>query len=116
MASPIQNAPNRFLAVRDTLGTGIYFATYESSKQLLTTFSGKDAHKNPIAVLAAGGLCGIVSWALICSSTGVCFLGAVSSRLTSCHRPHRLREEHLPAKRANVLEGPESAHTQDPVL
>ncbi|KAI3327972.1 mitochondrial carrier domain-containing protein [Xylariaceae sp. AK1471] len=51
--------------LRDTLGTGIYFATYESSKQLLTTFSGKDAHKNPIAVLAAGALCGIVSWALI---------------------------------------------------
>ncbi|KAI1781173.1 mitochondrial carrier domain-containing protein [Hypoxylon cercidicola] len=51
--------------LRDTLGTGIYFATYESSKQILTTFSGKDAHKNPIAVLAAGALCGIVSWALI---------------------------------------------------
>ncbi|KAH6645792.1 mitochondrial carrier domain-containing protein [Truncatella angustata] len=51
--------------MRDTLGTGIYFATYESSKQLLTTFSGKDAHKNPIAVLVAGALCGIVSWALI---------------------------------------------------
>ncbi|RYO89666.1 hypothetical protein DL766_004070 [Monosporascus sp. MC13-8B] len=52
-------------AVRDTLGTGIYFATYESSKQVLTTFSGRDAHKNPVAVLAAGALCGIVSWALI---------------------------------------------------
>ncbi|RYP52374.1 hypothetical protein DL769_010686 [Monosporascus sp. CRB-8-3] len=51
--------------LRDTLGTGIYFATYESSKQLLTTFSGRDAHKNPVAVLAAGALCGIVSWALI---------------------------------------------------
>jgi hypothetical protein len=56
--------------VRDTLGTGIYFATYESSKQLLTTFSGKDAHKNPVAVLAAGALCGIVSWALICEVLG----------------------------------------------
>ncbi|KAK8039772.1 hypothetical protein PG993_008183 [Apiospora rasikravindrae] len=51
--------------MRDSLGTGIYFATYESSKQLLTTFSGTNAHKNPIAVLVAGGLCGIVSWALI---------------------------------------------------
>ncbi|KAI1173180.1 mitochondrial carrier protein [Nemania sp. FL0916] len=51
--------------LRDTLGTGIYFATYESSKQLLTTFSGTDAHKNPIAVLVAGAVCGIVSWALI---------------------------------------------------
>ena len=54
--------------VRDTLGTGTYFMTYESSKQLLTTFGGDDTHSNPLAVLVAGGLCGIVSWALICMS------------------------------------------------
>jgi len=53
-------------AVRDTLGTGIYFMTYESSKQLLTTFGGDGTHSNPLAVLVAGGLCGIVSWAMIC--------------------------------------------------
>ena len=52
--------------MRDTLGTGIYFMTYESSKQLLTTFGGDGTHSNPFAVLVAGGLCGIVSWALIC--------------------------------------------------
>lgn len=52
--------------VRDTLGTGIYFMTYESSKQLLTTFGGDGTHSNPLAVLVAGGLCGIVSWAMIC--------------------------------------------------
>ena len=40
--------------------------TYESSKQLLTTFGGDGTHSNPLAVLVAGGLCGIVSWALIC--------------------------------------------------
>ncbi|KAK0651461.1 mitochondrial carrier domain-containing protein [Cercophora newfieldiana] len=51
--------------LRDTLGTGTYFMTYESSKQLLTTFGGDGAHSNPFAVLVAGGLCGIVSWALI---------------------------------------------------
>ena len=41
-----------------------------------------------------------------------------SSRLTTTlsHRPRRLREEHLPAKRTHVLEGPEGAHTQDPIL
>jgi len=54
------------LVVRDTLGTGIYFMTYESGKQLLTTFGGDGAHSNPLAVLVAGGLCGIVSWAMIC--------------------------------------------------
>ncbi|KAK3387096.1 mitochondrial carrier domain-containing protein [Podospora didyma] len=51
--------------MRDTLGTGTYFMTYESSKQLLTTFTGDSSHSNPLAVLVAGGLCGIVSWALI---------------------------------------------------
>lgn len=53
-------------AVRDALGTGIYFMTYESSKQLLTNFGGAGAPSNPFAVLVAGGLCGIVSWAMIC--------------------------------------------------
>ena len=52
--------------MRDTLGTATYFMTYESSKQLLTTFGGDGTHSNPLAVLVAGGLCGIVSWALIC--------------------------------------------------
>jgi hypothetical protein len=42
--------------------------TYESSKQLLTTFGGDGTHSNPLAVLVAGGLCGIVSWALICKT------------------------------------------------
>lgn len=51
---------------RDTLGTAMYFITYESSKQLLTTFGGDGSHNNPFAVLIAGGMCGIVSWALIC--------------------------------------------------
>jgi hypothetical protein len=40
--------------------------TYESGKQLLTTFGGDGAHSNPLAVLVAGGSCGIVSWAMIC--------------------------------------------------
>lgn len=50
--------------LRDTLGTGLYFATYESSKQLLATYRGYAPH-SPLPVVAAGGLCGIVSWALI---------------------------------------------------
>ncbi|SPQ27613.1 492a95f5-a562-4e36-9aec-595c4dd8e970 [Thermothielavioides terrestris] len=55
----------RLHLMRDTLGTATYFMTYESSKQLLTTFGGHGTHSNPLAVLVAGGLCGIVSWALI---------------------------------------------------
>jgi len=45
--------------------------TYESSKQLLTTFGGDHTHSNPLAVLVAGGLCGIVSWAMICMELGL---------------------------------------------
>jgi len=52
-------------AVRDTLGTAIYFMTYESSKQLLTTYRGDKSPTNPFAVVVAGGLCGVASWALI---------------------------------------------------
>lgn len=39
--------------------------TYESCKQLLATYSGDRSPTNPVAVLFAGGLCGVVSWALI---------------------------------------------------
>jgi hypothetical protein len=51
--------------LRDTLGTAIYFMTYESCKQLLTTFRGDKSPTNPVAVVLAGGLCGVASWALI---------------------------------------------------
>ena len=54
--------------VRDTLGTGIYFMVYESGKQLGTTFAGNSPNSNKLAVVAAGGLCGLVSWALICKT------------------------------------------------
>lgn len=40
--------------------------TYESSKQLLSKLGDDSTHSNPLAVLVAGGLCGIVSWAMIC--------------------------------------------------
>lgn len=51
--------------MRDTLGTAIYFMTYESSKQLLTSYRGDKSPTNPFAVVVAGGLCGVASWALI---------------------------------------------------
>ncbi|KAI9819409.1 MAG: hypothetical protein M1832_003972 [Thelocarpon impressellum] len=50
--------------MRDTIGTAIYFMTYESSKQLLATSKGHSP-THPLAVVIAGGLCGIVSWACI---------------------------------------------------
>ncbi|KAL8881047.1 MAG: hypothetical protein Q9198_001670 [Flavoplaca austrocitrina] len=52
-------------AVRDTIGTGIYFTTYESVKQLLVKFQGSNSPTSPLSVATAGGLCGLVSWACI---------------------------------------------------
>lgn len=51
--------------LRDTLGTAIYFMVYESGKQLGTTFAGDNPNNNKLAVMASGGLCGLVSWAMI---------------------------------------------------
>ncbi|KFY81639.1 hypothetical protein V500_11235 [Pseudogymnoascus sp. VKM F-4518 (FW-2643)] len=51
--------------LRDTLGTAIYFMTYESVKQVLLTYRGDNTTTSPVAVAGAGGLCGVVSWALI---------------------------------------------------
>ncbi|KAI9884653.1 MAG: hypothetical protein M1823_003573 [Watsoniomyces obsoletus] len=49
--------------LRDTLGTALYFMTYESGKQIAS--STFDSPASPLAVVMAGGLCGIVSWACI---------------------------------------------------
>lgn len=50
--------------LRDTIGTAIYFTTYESAKQLMANARGKSP-TSPYAVVVAGGLCGIVSWACV---------------------------------------------------
>ncbi|KAM0711613.1 hypothetical protein Q7P35_000980 [Cladosporium inversicolor] len=54
----------RLHLTRDTIGTAIYFMTYESAKQLLANARGREP-TSPYAVVVAGGLCGIVSWACI---------------------------------------------------
>jgi hypothetical protein len=56
----------RLHLLRDTLGTSIYFMVYESAKQLMTTFGGDNPNSNKLAVVTAGGMCGLVSWAMIC--------------------------------------------------
>ena len=50
--------------VRDTIGTGIYFVTYESVKQILASVRGSSP-TSPLAVVIAGGMCGLVSWACV---------------------------------------------------
>ncbi|KAG6005027.1 hypothetical protein E4U21_000542 [Claviceps maximensis] len=51
--------------LRDTLGTGIYFMVYESGKQIGTTMAGDNPNNNKMAVVTAGGMCGLISWAMI---------------------------------------------------
>ncbi|KAF5257647.1 hypothetical protein ACKRZS_010859 [Fusarium odoratissimum] len=51
--------------LRDTLGTAIYFMVYESGKQIGNTLAGDHPNSNKVAVVAAGGMCGLVSWAMI---------------------------------------------------
>ncbi|EMC97466.1 hypothetical protein BAUCODRAFT_33182 [Baudoinia panamericana UAMH 10762] len=50
--------------LRDTIGTAIYFTTYESAKQLMANARGRSP-TSPYAVLVAGGLCGILTSTLI---------------------------------------------------
>ena len=56
----------RLHLLRDTIGTSIYFMTYESVKQLMANARGQSP-TSPYAVVVAGGLCGIVSWACVSS-------------------------------------------------
>lgn len=42
----------------------MYFMAYESVKQLLATARG-NSPTSPLAVMTAGGLCGLVSWAAV---------------------------------------------------
>ncbi|KMU87260.1 hypothetical protein CIHG_04705 [Coccidioides immitis H538.4] len=48
-------------ALRDTIGTGMYFAIYETTKQLISTYQGD--HGSPFgAPMVAGALCGVIPW------------------------------------------------------
>ena len=54
----------RLHLLRDSLGTSIYFMTYESVKQLTSNARGKEP-ANPAAVAFAGGFSGVVSWSAV---------------------------------------------------
>ncbi|PGH08273.1 hypothetical protein AJ79_06060 [Helicocarpus griseus UAMH5409] len=56
----------RLHALRDTIGTGLYFGIYETAKQLISTFLG-DHHSPFGAPMAAGALSGVIPW--ICTYT-----------------------------------------------
>ena len=55
----------RFHLLRDTIGTTIYFTTYESTKQMLVKIQKSNSPTSPLSVALAGGFCGLVSWACV---------------------------------------------------
>ena len=59
----------QFHLLRDTIGTTIYFTTYESTKQMLVKLQKSKSPTSPMSVALAGGFCGLVSWACVRSST-----------------------------------------------
>ncbi|KAG2176790.1 hypothetical protein INT44_007454 [Umbelopsis vinacea] len=48
--------------VRDTIGTAVYFGTYESTKRILSTPSSPPG---PLTHFMAGGTCGILCWIVV---------------------------------------------------
>jgi hypothetical protein len=102
--------------VRDTLGTGIYFMVYESGKQLGTAFGGDNPNSNKLSVVASGGLCGLVSWAMICTSAyNLCLSGvadqgqipsiqprAYTSEMLSCAQKERQSKPRLRLSSSSV--------------
>ena len=52
--------------VRDSIGSTIYFSTYESAKQLLVRFQGSDSPTSPLSVAISGALCGTAGWIVVC--------------------------------------------------
>ncbi|KAL7319385.1 hypothetical protein PS15m_002524 [Mucor circinelloides] len=49
--------------VRDTIGTGVYFGGYETTKYLLS--GNKSASAGPLTQFLAGGICGVMCWIVV---------------------------------------------------
>jgi hypothetical protein len=48
--------------VRDTVGTGVYFGGYETTKFIL---SGHNKQAGPATQFLAGGICGLMCWVVV---------------------------------------------------
>jgi hypothetical protein len=47
--------------VRDTIGTAIFFGSYETVKQAMVALSGSSSPTSTLAVITAGASCGLIS-------------------------------------------------------
>lgn len=55
-----------FHVVRDAVGSGVYFAVYESLKWACNSLiNGDPSVSSPVSILVAGGLSGVLSWSAI---------------------------------------------------
>jgi hypothetical protein len=54
----------RLHLARDTIGTGVFFGVYESTKMAITAYRGGESNSGA-AIGIAGALCGIMSWCLV---------------------------------------------------
>lgn len=56
----------KYHVARDALGSGTYFAVYESFKWACNSLiNGDPAVSSPVSILAAGGMSGVTCWAII---------------------------------------------------
>lgn len=63
----------RLHALRDTVGTGMFFAIYETTKQMISRYQGD--HGSPFeAPMAAGALCGVIPWICVCEAKSLAFI------------------------------------------
>ena len=65
----------RLHLLRDTVGTGIYFGVYETTKASIKTYQGAEQANTNSAIAIAGFICGVMSWG---------FVSILSTRLLSC--------------------------------
>ncbi|KIW72932.1 hypothetical protein PV04_01091 [Phialophora macrospora] len=54
----------RLHVIRDTIGSGIYFGIYETTKQSLNSYYGAEKANSAGAIAVAGALCGIGAWVM----------------------------------------------------
>lgn len=52
-------------AIRDTIGTGLYFGIYETVKQIIAKEMGKPAQTPFGPPMVAGALCGTIPWLVV---------------------------------------------------
>jgi hypothetical protein len=56
-------------AIRDTIGTGLYFGIYETVKQIIAKEMGKPAQTPFGPPMVAGALCGTIPWLVVSACT-----------------------------------------------